>query len=267
MWKSEITLSWRTFLFLLTVVFLGTVLLFGSGLWLFSQSSWFADRKWLQQENETLKQKEAQFQTRLETLQNSVERMSRFEQKLRLLLGLSSKAKEEVAPDDSQSNFYGGIHRVAFLKEQSFSELFYFLNDNRFRLLTLPTRMPVRGRVTSPFGRRIDPISGQRDFHRGIDIAASEGTPIVAAAEGKIHWAGPSRGLGNTVMVYHGYGMMTLYAHAEQIFVKNGQKVKRGELLASVGRSGRSTGSHLHYEVLMNGTPVNPRLYFLDRIL
>jgi len=127
----------------------------------------------------------------------------------------------------------------------------------------LPLSMPVmdRFRFTSPFGMRTHPISGRREMHDGLDMAAPAGTPIRASGEGTVTFAGWKSGYGRTVIVRHGFGFETLYPHLSRIRVKKGQKVSRGERIGDMGSSGRSTGSHLHYEVRVGGKPVNPMTY------
>lgn len=131
-----------------------------------------------------------------------------------------------------------------------------------------PMGPPVKGaRLTSTFGYRIDPVTGKPGAsHRGIDLAAPVGTPIYSVADGVVVKAGPARGYGNWVVIDHGGGIQTLYAHmySDQIYVRPGQKVKRGEHIAGMGSAGKSTGSHLHFEVIMNGQKVNPQ-QFLPR--
>lgn len=117
---------------------------------------------------------------------------------------------------------------------------------------------PVVGKISSPFGWRRDPVRGGRDFHTGLDIRAPRGRPIVAAAAGKVVHSGWMGGYGKTIVLSHPGGMTTLYAHCSSLVVKVGRNVKRGERIALVGSTGRSTGNHLHFEVRKNGTPMNP---------
>ena len=118
--------------------------------------------------------------------------------------------------------------------------------------------MPVSGRRSSGFGYRTHPISGKRKMHTGIDIAASSGTTIKAAGAGKVITASWISGYGNTVVIDHGGGISTLYGHCSRLFVSVGQSVSTGSKIAAVGSTGNSTGPHLHFEVRVNGKPVNP---------
>jgi murein DD-endopeptidase MepM/ murein hydrolase activator NlpD len=123
----------------------------------------------------------------------------------------------------------------------------------------LPTRMPIDdGWFSSNFGWRIDPFSGQKSFHEGIDFPSEIGTPVLAAASGKVIYADVHPAYGKMVEIDHGNGLVSRYAHSSALFVKEGDLVVRGQRIASVGSSGRSTGPHLHFEVRLNGVPQNP---------
>jgi murein DD-endopeptidase MepM/ murein hydrolase activator NlpD len=123
---------------------------------------------------------------------------------------------------------------------------------------TIPSIWPVRGLITAGFGQRMDPFSGEGSFHAGLDISAPYGTGVEAAAEGLVFYAGPDQGYGNEILIDHGYGIKTKYGHLSQISVVVGQEVNRGQVIGAVGTSGKATGPHLHYEVLVQETPVNP---------
>jgi murein DD-endopeptidase MepM/ murein hydrolase activator NlpD len=123
----------------------------------------------------------------------------------------------------------------------------------------LPTLLPVvDGWFSSNFGYRIDPFTGLQSFHEGVDFPADTGTPIVAAASGKVIAAGYHPQYGKIVEIDHGNGLLSRYAHASQVFVSEGDLVMRGQRVATVGSTGRSTGPHLHFEVRLNGVPQNP---------
>lgn len=125
-----------------------------------------------------------------------------------------------------------------------------------------PGRMPADGaRYGSPFGNRIDPFTHQLSFHPGVDLVAPSGTPILAAAGGRVIFAGPKSGYGNAVEIDHGNGLITRYGHASRILVREGDLVLPRQHVADIGSTGRSTGPHLHFEVLVNGTPVDPMDY------
>ncbi len=121
-----------------------------------------------------------------------------------------------------------------------------------------PSIWPVHGWLSAGYGMRADPFNGERDFHPGLDISADKGTPIVAAAAGRVEVAAPSGDYGNLVVVDHGFGLVTRYGHLSKFAVWHGRNVMRGDILGYVGSTGRATGPHLHYEVLANGKLINP---------
>jgi murein DD-endopeptidase MepM/ murein hydrolase activator NlpD len=127
----------------------------------------------------------------------------------------------------------------------------------------IPSLWPVKGFITSGFGRRADPIEDGTDYHTGVDISAPYGSPVKAPAEGLVIFCGWQQGYGNCLEVSHGGGIVTRYAHLSKILVKPGQHLKRWQKIGLVGTSGRSTGSHLHYEVIRNGQPKDPRRYLI----
>jgi len=129
------------------------------------------------------------------------------------------------------------------------------------RMASAPTLWPVEGRITSGFGERMDPFDREGAFHRGVDISSQIGTPIIAPADGVVRFADLMNGYGRAIVVDHGQGITTLYGHLSGFGVANGQIIHRGDTLGYVGQSGRSTGPHLHYEVRIFNTPVNPYKY------
>ena len=129
------------------------------------------------------------------------------------------------------------------------------------RLAAAPSLWPVEGAITSSFGERIDPFNGEGAFHTGVDISTAFGTPIIAPADGVVIETSYVNGYGRTVILDHGHGITTLYGHMSGFAVGPGESVHRGDVIGYVGSSGRSTGSHLHYEVRIHDTPVNPHKY------
>jgi len=130
------------------------------------------------------------------------------------------------------------------------------------RMASAPTLWPVEGRITSGFGERLDPFnSGEGAFHAGVDISSQVGTPVMSPADGVVRFASLMNGYGRAVVVDHGQGITTLYGHLSGFGVTTGQIIHRGDILGYVGQSGRSTGPHLHYEVRIFNTPVNPSKY------
>ena len=129
------------------------------------------------------------------------------------------------------------------------------------RVSASPNLWPVEGQVTGSFGERIDPFNGEGAFHCGVDISASYGQPVIATADGVVMFADFMGGYGREVTIDHGHGISTRYGHLANFAVISGQQVHRGDIIGYVGLSGRSTGPHLHYEVRINDTPVNPHKY------
>lgn len=135
---------------------------------------------------------------------------------------------------------------------------------DRIRFLAAkPSGRPSGGRITSAYGWRANPFSGRgSEFHSGVDLAGGYGANIVSTGSGRVSFAGYRAGFGYTVVINHGYGYTTTYAHCSAIHVKTGDQVKRGQVIAKIGRSGRATGAHLHYEVTYNGKTINPTSVF-----
>jgi murein DD-endopeptidase MepM/ murein hydrolase activator NlpD len=121
-----------------------------------------------------------------------------------------------------------------------------------------PSIWPAHGWLSSPMGHRTDPVSGEGDFHSGLDIAGDKGQPVFATADGTVDFSGYRGDYGNLIVVQHGYGLETRYGHLQTLSVEKGAKVKRGDIIGRVGATGRATGNHLHYEVLANGALLNP---------
>lgn len=139
-----------------------------------------------------------------------------------------------------------------------------FMERTRPMLISVPFRWPVRGALNSRFGMRPSPWTGDQEFHRGLDISASRGTAVLAPASGTVYFAGNGGEYGTTVILDHGHGLRSLYGHLQEIRVKQGQVVERGQVIALSGNTGRSSGPHLHYEIQVHGQAVDPRPYLWD---
>ena len=138
------------------------------------------------------------------------------------------------------------------------------LSQQKTLLASIPSMAPVDGWITSSFGSRSSPFTGEPTIHKGLDVAAPVGTPIYAPADGVVIFSGKRNGFGNFVMVAHGYGIVSGYGHNAQNLVSPGQVIRRGDQIATVGQSGRSTGPHLHYEVAINGKVIDPKKFILN---
>jgi murein DD-endopeptidase MepM/ murein hydrolase activator NlpD len=157
-----------------------------------------------------------------------------------------------------------GLGFVARERQLSLEELVVQLEDKHHRLASSPAIWPTQGWLTSRFGTRLSPFTGKRQFHAGLDIAGAPGTDVIATARGKVRFVGRKGPLGNTVILDHGHGIRTHYGHTQETLVKRGQEVERGQVIASLGNSGRSTGPHLHYSVEVKGKAMNPLDYIFD---
>ncbi len=156
------------------------------------------------------------------------------------------------------------LQESSFVEDEGKNVLIETEKEIKDFLASMPTLIPLKGEITSNFGWRKDPITKLSSYHDGIDIAGNYGATIVASGDGKVVFAGKTKVYGNTVIIDHGHGISTLYGHASRILIKNGQTVRKGQAIALVGNTGRSTGTHLHFGVLVNGTPVDPMKY-LDK--
>ena len=160
------------------------------------------------------------------------------------------------------------LEKELYVQAKSYDEILELTKTKEIRMENIPSIQPVMNkdlkRVASGYGMRIDPVYHVRRFHQGMDFTAPTGTEIFATGNAKVEFAGWKQGYGNTVILDHGYGYKTLYAHCYKILVRRGQKVRRSDVIALVGNTGKSTGPHLHYEVRLNGRAVDPRNYYFN---
>lgn len=176
----------------------------------------------------------------------------------------------EIVEEPSSKDYASLVIRIdravkeTQLKEQSVIELWESLSDRQGLLNATPNIKPTKGWLTSRFGKRVNPVTGQIAMHTGLDIAAAPGSPVHAPADGVVIFASYDESYGKLVSIDHGYGVTTRFGHNSQIFVHVGQRVSKYDVIAQVGSTGRSTGPHCHYEVRINGTPVDPANYILD---
>ncbi len=173
------------------------------------------------------------------------------------LLGVGGKQ-----PPSAEPRVDNLLRRIRF-EQQSLAEIAAAVKEHEARLKNTPSIWPVQGWVTSGFGYRCDPFTGRRTMHEGMDIVAPAGSRIVAAADGRVTYAGWKSGWGRVVEIDHGFGIKTFYGHCRSVAVNVGDRVTRGQTIATVGSSGRATGVHLHYGVMANGCWVNPRNYII----
>lgn len=158
------------------------------------------------------------------------------------------------------------LEKELYTQAKSYDEVLEMAKNQEIRMENIPAIQPVMNkdlkRVASGYGMRIDPVYHVRKFHQGMDFSAPIGTEIYATGNAKVKFSGWKQGYGNTVILDHGFGYETLYAHLYKSLVRKGQKVRRSDIIALVGNTGKSTGPHLHYEVRLNGKPVDPRNYY-----
>ncbi len=277
--RKKITVSRKTyqilkfFLFLMILASLSGVLF---GVSLLREST---ENSRLLVENEHLKLKLAKADRTASLLENEFVKVREFTLKVKRLLHWNVVGEDKLAKGDGEQKVDVNLESpVARRVDEIFSNPSLYYDEIRadleavidqFReklsyLTSVPSIWPVKGWITSGFGYRISPFSHSLEFHEGVDIANALGTPIHAPAEGYVLYAGWARGYGNVLIIGHGYGISTIYGHLKKILVKQGQHVYRGEVIALMGSTGRSTGPHLHYEVRVNGVPVNPLNYIIE---
>ena len=241
----------------------------------------------LRRENKHQKEQLTILAQEIETVGRSLEELKKLDDRLRTMVNLESKedrpqilgigGSAPLANGPSTQNerahrqwirtihqSLSGMKGEISLKTQEKLELSNLLETQRSVLACTPSIWPTKGWVSSNFGGRTSPFTDSKEFHSGLDICTKIHSPIVAPADGVVVEAGSDSGYGRTLYISHGYGFKTKYAHLSKAFVKVGQRVKRGQEIASVGNSGRTTGPHLHYEVHLNGLPVNPMRYILN---
>jgi murein DD-endopeptidase MepM/ murein hydrolase activator NlpD len=247
-----------------------------------------AELRDLRAETKAQRVKTALLAQNLVDLENGMGRLRKFEVKLRTafdldrdyysqeaLVGIgggeTSLADMVAGLDVRQADLLAQVDRdlerikgEVAAQEQGFSELVGYLEDQKSLLASTPSILPVKGWVTSGFRRRNDPFTQHLVWHRGLDISTAMGSPVVAPADGVVTYVGRKVDFGNILTLDHGYGYLTRYGHNSKILVRSGQRVRRGQVVAFVGNTGKSTGPHLHYEVLRNGVSLNPLDYVLN---
>jgi len=250
-----------------------------------------SENRALRDENVALQAQLKGFRERIEHMASTLERVERFDQKLRavtllsdpqrnLALGPTAMETKGAPPSNGASEFTATsvsmespktlaakletLSGEASRSEQSLEQLQTYFLEQKSLLASTPSVWPAKGWITSDFGQRTDPYTAERVMHDGLDIAAPHGKDVTAPADGTVIFAGLEGSYGNVLVIDHGYGVKTRYGHLSKVAVHPGDHVRRGELIGAVGNTGRSTGPHLHYEVRVNGLPENPRKFILD---
>ncbi len=236
-------------------------------------------------ENSALKTKLASLNVKLDGLQNYMENFETGDSLIRIsenMPPISSDVRKASIGGVEMSSDYGvsptsnrlisaatqtldALSREAKLQEESYSDILNKHKTNQMLFAHIPAIDPIRdGVVTDGFGMRFHPILHMRLMHEGIDIETPRGTPVHSTGDGVVSYAGRRGGYGNVVEIDHGFGYVTLYGHLEKSLVKEGEKVKRGDIIALSGSSGLSTGPHLHYGITKNGIFVDPSEYYFQ---
>lgn len=230
----------------------------------------------LRSENSELKQKTIEYEQNAGKMQTKLDQLQNMVKKLGIMAGL-----EQSLPEGGAAVGVGGPNglteaealatgsmatmdkELTTLAARSI-QLEEFYRDQHTLLASTPSIWPVRGYLSAAFGNRADPFTGQRDFHPGLDISTPIGTRVQAPADGVVVTTAEKGAYGNTIIIDHGFGIVTRYGHLSGFNVKPGQSVHRGEVIGFVGSTGRSTGPHLHYEVWVRDQAQNPIQYILD---
>lgn len=273
------------FVILASLVFIAVLLLFVYNITIFTSHR--VDKRKLErlnQENEIVRFEITRIEGEIANLSILIDSLEEYDKKLRTYASLNPIGKDlrsmgvggssqfhsaEGLTTDVYSDLEGlsktldNLLSRSRLQKESFNNIVRYLDEKKFLREHTPSIIPVQGWFMSGFGYRIDPFTGQVKMHEGLDIAAPPGTPIIAPADGSVKFAGERRGFGLTLEIDHGYGYTTLYGHCQRIDVEEGNKVTRGDVVAHVGSTGKSTGPHLHYEVRVSQIPVNPIHYIL----
>jgi murein DD-endopeptidase MepM/ murein hydrolase activator NlpD len=261
--------------------FLGVLLLGGLMLphFLLKSSQLRASLEKVSQENAELKKANEKFDASLADLRSKLSEFETKATKFALMVGVEDPNGQQMgaggstfdmnslSPRASRTVLEGEINTLrerSGALQDSFRTLDMAFQKQSLLLSSTPSIFPVRGLMGNGYGWRRDPFTGMRDFHQGLDIVAPLGTKVMAPADGIVTRIGPAGGFGNSIVISHGYGIITRYGHLSAIGVRVGQRVKRGDVIGNVGTTGRSTGPHLHYEVLVHQHNVDPVRYILE---
>lgn len=221
---------------------------------------------------------------KLQDIQEDLRRVQLFDSKLKIMMHLDKEPLDTATTPESTGFSVSGnvplyrqellarnVHSLADqiaqdlrMEEINQQELIQSLRSNRDFMVITPSIWPTEGHLTSHFGYRVSPFTGVSNLHAGIDISNRIGTPVIAPARGKVTFSGTQNAYGLSIVLEHGNGITTRYAHLSKSLVTEGQTVNRGDVIGAIGNTGRSTGPHLHYEVRIGGVPVNPMRYILN---
>lgn len=261
-----------SFLGIIMIVAFSLIAILSTILLVVKAPSYFSLKKQIYQARKQISVLKTNYDRDIGCLKDTLIKLQKTEKQLRKLLNLGSKEKiiEAVGSEDIPFSGIGSVDIEVIKREMerrisSLVELKSHLKKQKSIYLSIPRGWPVRGYISSGFGWRIHPITGKREFHYGIDIAAPLGTPVKATANGMVICTGRTRISGNYIVIQHGYGFTTVYAHLKKYIVKIGQKVKKGEVIGYIGSTGFSTGPHLFYGISKNKRWVNPLVYIKNK--
>ena len=207
------------------------------------------------QENEITELKKS-----ADDIKSKLEELKSLEEKLKTKLNLNSTNSKE-SPVTQVTYLSASIDLSKDIDSQikSINNVLIAADKKIAAINSKPSILPSRGSITSYFGMRRNPFGGRGyEFHEGVDISASHGSEIIASGDGVVEYSGWKSGYGNVVFINHGYGYVTVYAHNSKLLVKEGHKVKKGQAISLMGSTGRSTGTHVHFEIRINSVPINP---------
>jgi len=218
-------------------------------------------------EYQTMKMKLNYYSEQFLELRSTISALKKAESEFKRLFSLGSKDRviEHVDTLERGSIDIEAIRQEILKTVETVGEIKDYLHHQKNLYLATPRHFPVNGTITSPYGRRKHPRSGEEEFHSGIDISAPPGTSVRATADGIVIFSGWGGSNGRLVVLEHGFGFRTFYAHNKENTVAVGQKIKRGDIVAYVGSTGNATGPHIHYEIWKDGRHVNPTKYIEGR--
>lgn len=218
-------------------------------------------------EYDKMKEKLGYYSSQFIELRSTITSLKQTEADFKRIFSPQSKEQilENLDTSESGSLDLENLKKQIRITMESAGEIKDYLSQERNAYVATPRGWPVDGHITSPYGAREHPMTGGKEFHGGVDIAAEPGKPVSATADGIVSFAGWSGASGNLVVIEHGLGFSTCYAHNKMVAVKTGQKVKRGDVIGYIGSTGSSTGPHVHYEVWRNGNSTDPKVYLEGR--
>jgi len=241
-------------------------------------------RKYKNLSNENIKQKQTitEYKVSINKLRTTINHFENYANKLNVMAGLKSPdALKEIgigggSYNNGQEMNSGNVAQDLTLSkiktisqeaegiEKNLNNLVKFFENQSVKLAFTPSIAPTKGYLSSPFGWRDDPFTQKRTFHYGIDIATQSGNPVAATADGIVVAVKTEKIGGKTILISHRFGYQSVYCHLSKFLVRSGQKIKRGDVIGLVGRTGKARGPHVHYEIRVNNKPVNPYYYLLE---